>query len=63
MSNKYINVGEATTKKTPNLINSKELCEFLGGISKVSLWRYQKNGILPQPKVRVSKSILLWDLK
>ena len=48
-------------KVNPQWINPSDLCRYLGGISKVTLWRYYKSGKLPQPK-RISKSILLWDI-
>lgn len=44
----------------PKLVNPKELSEMLR-ISKATLWRYIKSGIVPQPK-RLSKQNLLWDL-
>ena len=42
-----------------NILNSKELCEYLH-IAKSTMWRLLKNGKIPQPK-RLSDKILLWD--
>lgn len=42
-----------------NLLNSVEVCAYLH-ISKATLWRYVKQGKIPQPK-RLSRSILLWS--
>ena len=46
-------------KVNPQWINPSDLCRYLGGISKVTLWRYYKSGKLPQPKPLKLKS---WNI-
>ncbi|MBP3225133.1 MAG: helix-turn-helix domain-containing protein [Campylobacter sp.] len=42
-------------------INTAQICEYLGGISKTTFWRLLQKGILPPPKLRISKTLILWD--
>lgn len=52
---------EKNFNNNKDFITANELRQFLGGISRPTLWRYLKNGILPQP-VKISKKLHLYDL-
>jgi len=43
------------------LVRPREDRELLGGISRSTLWRYQKSGSFPSP-VMMNHNILGWEL-
>lgn len=43
------------------LLDTKQLKEFLRIKGDATLWRYLKEGKLPQPKFTISKTKRLWD--
>lgn len=44
------------------LLDTKQLKAFLHIKGDATLWRYLKEGRIPQPKFSVSRSKRLWDL-
>ncbi|MBP3675510.1 MAG: hypothetical protein J6I71_03475 [Campylobacter sp.] len=47
---------------TQNLLDTKQLKAFLHIKGDATLWRYLKEGRIPQPKFSVSRSKRLWSL-
>ncbi|WP_086288866.1 helix-turn-helix transcriptional regulator [Campylobacter devanensis] len=45
-----------------NILDTKQLKSFLHIKGDATLWRYLKDGIIPQPKFSVSRSKRLWAL-
>ncbi|WP_086287302.1 MULTISPECIES: helix-turn-helix transcriptional regulator [Campylobacter] len=45
----------------PTLLNSKMVKELLHIKGDATLWRYLKEGIIPQPKFNISRNMRLWD--
>ncbi|WP_086236097.1 helix-turn-helix transcriptional regulator [Campylobacter devanensis] len=45
-----------------NILDTKQLKAFLHIKGDATLWRYLKDGIIPQPKFSVSRSKRLWAL-
>ena len=43
------------------LLNSKMVKEFLHIKGDATLWRYIKEGKIPQPTLTISRSMRLWD--
>lgn len=44
-----------------NLLNTKELKEILHIKGDSTIWRYIKEGKIPQPTINISRSMRLWD--
>lgn len=44
-----------------NLLNTKELKEILHIKGDSTIWRYIKEGKIPQPTLTISRSMRLWD--
>lgn len=44
----------------PTLLNSKMVKELLHIKGDATLWRYLKEGIIPQPKFNISRNMRLW---
>lgn len=44
-----------------NLLNTKELKELLHIKGDSTIWRYIKDGKIPQPTLTISRSMRLWD--
>lgn len=45
----------------PILLNSKMVKELLTIKGDATLWRYLKEGKIPQPTLTISRSMRLWD--
>lgn len=45
----------------PILLNSKMVKELLTIKGDATLWRYLKEGKIPQPTITISRSMRLWD--
>lgn len=45
-----------------NILDTKQLKSFLHIKGDATLWRYLKDGIIPQPRLIVSRSKRLWAL-
>lgn len=43
------------------LLDTKQLKEFLRIKGDATIWRYLKEGKLPQPKINISRTKRLWD--
>ena len=43
------------------LLDTKQLKAFLHIKGDATLWRYLKDGIIPQPTINISRSNRLWD--
>ena len=44
-----------------NLLNTKELKEILHIKGDSTIWRYIKEGKIPQPTINISRNTRLWD--
>ena len=44
-----------------NLINTKGLKELLHIKGDSTIWRYIKEGKIPQPTINISRNMRLWD--
>lgn len=44
-----------------NYLNSKELKKLLHIKGDATLWRYLKEGKIPQPTINISRNTRLWD--
>jgi len=40
---------EAYTPQADPLLSASEVCRELGGITRVTLWRWRQEGLLPEP--------------
>ena len=43
------------------LLNSKAVMELLTIKGNATLWRYLKEGKIPQPTINISRNMRLWD--
>ena len=55
------NMSNNTNMEGIILIDTKQLKEFLHIKGDATLWRYLKEGKIPQPKWAISKTKRLWD--
>lgn len=48
-----------STTLPSRIVRPKDLCQRLGGISRVTLWRWERKGLLP-PKRRIGPNVVGW---